>query len=245
MCGHHYQQYNAVLPVCQNQHIGVPYLWIWLLYSVSMNSACRLPYIITNHLCVLAIILPLSAAAKKKHSIATTAKLQSLKWLIPKTPLLLMWWCINWLHDGFRTRTGGWEFWLLLWRWHIFSIPLKVGQGIIAETCGLDDVVPPDDLGSGPCTPFIIYMPDTIAVFLVIKINIFWEKNITKVGVAMFVYWMICYCYCFRSGFKCNFSCIVQFSLYHNMVIGIMWHCTLVSSTPSQSMGLVFGCALF
>ena len=38
----------------------------------------------------LAIILPLSTVAKE-HSIATTAKLRSLKWLIPKTPLLLMW----------------------------------------------------------------------------------------------------------------------------------------------------------
>ena len=56
---------------------------------------------------------------------------------------------------------------------------------------------------------------------------------------------MIWYCYCFLSGFKCTFSCIVQYSLYHNMDICTMWHCTLVSSTPSQCIGLVFGCALF
>ena len=60
----------------------------------------------------------------------------------------------------------------------------------------------------------------------------------------MLVYWMIWYCYCFLSGFKCAFSCIVQYSLYHNMDIGNMWHCILVSSTPSQSIGLFFGCAL-
>ena len=54
----------------------------------------------------------------------------------------------------------------------------------------------------------------------------------------MLVYWMIWYCYCFLSGFKGTFSCIVQYSLCHNMDIGIVWHCTLVSSTPSQSMGL-------
>ena len=60
----------------------------------------------------------------------------------------------------------------------------------------------------------------------------------------MLVYWMIWYCYCFLSGFKCTFSCIVQYSPYHNMDIGTMWHCTLISSTQSQSMGLVFGCAL-
>ena len=37
------------------------------------------------------------------------------------------------------------------------------------------------------------------------------------------------------------FSCIGQDSLYHNMGIGTMWHCALVSCTPSQSMGLVLG----
>ena len=61
----------------------------------------------------------------------------------------------------------------------------------------------------------------------------------------MLVYWMIWCCHCFLSGFKCTFSCIVQYSLYHNMDIGSMWHCTLVSSTSSQSIGLCFGCALF
>ena len=61
----------------------------------------------------------------------------------------------------------------------------------------------------------------------------------------MLVYWMILYCQCFLFGFKCTFSCLVQYSLNHNMDIGTMWHCTLVSSTPSQSIGLFFGCALF
>ena len=51
--------------------------------------------------------------------------------------------------------------------------PIKTGRGIIAETCGLDDVLPPDDLGSGPCTLFIIYIPYIIAAFLVIKMNYF------------------------------------------------------------------------
>ena len=47
------------------------------------------------------------------------------------------------------------------------------------------------------------------------------------------------------SGFKCVFSCMVHYSLYHGMDIGTMWHCTLVSSTPSQSIALVLRCALF
>ena len=38
---------------------------------------------------------------------------------------------------------------------------------------------------------------------------------------------------------------IVQDSLYHNMDIGTMWHCASVTCTPSQSMGLFWGCALF
>ena len=104
---------------------------------------------------------------------------------------------------------------------------------------------PSDDLGSGPCNPFIIYIPHIIAAFLVIKINSFWDTYIPKVGVTMLVYWMICFCYCFLLGSKCTFSCIVQYSLYHNMDIGTIWHCTLVNNTPSQSIGLVFGCALF
>ena len=39
------------------------------------------------------------------------SKLQTLKRLISKTLLLLMWQCINWLQIGYRTRTGWWEFW--------------------------------------------------------------------------------------------------------------------------------------
>ena len=39
----------------------------------------------------------------------------------------------------------------------VLSIPLATGRWISVETCGLDDVFP-DDLGSGPYTPFIIYI---------------------------------------------------------------------------------------
>ena len=84
-----------------------------------------------------------------------------------------------------------------------------------------------------------------IAAFLVIKINSFERTYIPKVGVATLVYWMIWYYYCFLFGFKCTFNCIVQYSLYLNMDIGTMLNCTLVSSTQSQSIGLVFECALF
>ena len=52
----------------------------------------------------------------------------------------------TWFLDSNR-RVGVWS---LQWRWHILSIPLTTGRGTSAETCGLDDVFPPDDLGSRP-----------------------------------------------------------------------------------------------
>ena len=51
--------------------------------------------------------------------------------------------------------------WSLPWRWHILSIQLTTGRGTSAETCGLDDVFPPDDLGSRPealCWYIYIYI---------------------------------------------------------------------------------------
>ena len=91
----------------------------------------------------------------KKNSIATITKLRSLELPI-KTPLLHILYYINGLTHNFWTRTGGWEF-----DRHILSIPLTTGRGTSAETCGLDDVFPPDDLGSRPealCKYICIYM---------------------------------------------------------------------------------------
>ena len=48
----------------------------------------------------------------------------------------------TWPFDSNR-RVGVWS---LLWRWHILSIPLAKGRGTGAETCGLDEAFPPDDL---------------------------------------------------------------------------------------------------
>ena len=45
--------------------------------------------------------------------------------------------------------------------------------------------------------------------------------------------------FCLVSNVYFNF--IVQDSLYHNMDIGIVWHCALVSCTSSKSTGLVLG----
>ena len=52
----------------------------------------------------------------------------------------------TWFFDSNR-RVGVWS---LPWHSHILSIPLTTGRGKSAETCGLDDVFSPDDLGSRP-----------------------------------------------------------------------------------------------
>ena len=52
----------------------------------------------------------------------------------------------TWLLDSNR-RVGVWS---PPWHWHILSIPLTTGRGTGAETCGLDDAFPPDDLCSHP-----------------------------------------------------------------------------------------------
>ena len=60
--------------------------------------------------------------------------------------IVLCKWIDTWFLDSNR-RVGVWS---LPWRWHILSIPLTTGRGTSAETCGLDDMFPPDDLGSRP-----------------------------------------------------------------------------------------------
>ena len=41
---------------------------------------------------------------------------------------------------------------LLPRRWRIIPIPSEAGRGLSAEICGMDEVCPPDDLGSDPYT---------------------------------------------------------------------------------------------
>ena len=60
--------------------------------------------------------------------------------------IILYIWIDTWFLDSNR-RVGVWS---LPWRWHILFIPLTTGWGTSAETCGLDDIFPPDDLGSRP-----------------------------------------------------------------------------------------------
>ena len=73
----------------------------------------------------------------KKHSFATITQLRSLELLTAKTPLLHMLYYMNWLTHDFWTRTG---------------------RGTGAETCGLDNVFPPDDLCQALCWYIYIYI---------------------------------------------------------------------------------------
>ena len=56
---------------------------------------------------------------------------------------------------------------------------------------------------------------------------------------------LICILDNWNQFFLRDFKCIVQDNLCYNMYAGTMWHCALVSCTPSLSMGLFFGCTLF
>ena len=77
--------------------------------------------------------------------------------------IVLYKWIDTWFLDSNR-RVGVWS---LPWRWHILSISLTTGRGTSAEICGLDDVFPPDDLGSRPealCKYICMYIPYTNSV---------------------------------------------------------------------------------
>ena len=66
-------------------------------------------------------------------------------WSLPwRWHILTCKWIDTWFLDSNR-RVGVWS---LPWRWHILTIPLATGRGTSADTCGLDDVFPPDDFGS-------------------------------------------------------------------------------------------------
>ena len=125
------------------------------------------------------------------------------------------------------------------WHWDILSIPLKASRRISNETCGLDDVFRSDDLGSCSWTPFIIYIPYIITAILVIWINYFKRHTYQKlVWPCWFIEFDTVIVPCLVSSV--HFSCILRYSLYHNRDIGTLWQCRLVSSTPSQYIGLFF-----
>ena len=109
-------------------------------------------------------------------------------------------------------------------------------RGISADTCGLDNVFPPGDLGSGPYTQCIIYVTETSSF----QQTYTYQKLVWSWRCVAWYDTVILSCLVSNV----YFNCIVQDSLYHDMDIGTIWHCALVSCTPSQSIERVFGCAL-
>ena len=150
---------------------------------------------------------------------------------------------MNWLRNGFRTRTAGWEFDYSMALAHPLH-PLQAGRKISVETGGMDDVFPSGDHDCGPYTQFIIiYIPCIIATFWVTEKKFPRDIYIRRFCVAMTVCQMIWYCYFFPAWFQMYiyFNFIVQESLHYNMEICTMWHWALVSCTSSQSIGLFWG----
>ena len=135
--------------VCLNKELIKQSSWRWLetpwrLCDVTVMDE---PIVLTNNLKIAKLpqLRPHLSIVAKKHSIATITQLRSLELLInSSTAYIILYKLIDtWFLDSNR-RVGVWS---LPWRWHILSIPLKTGRGTSAETCGLADVFPPDDLG--------------------------------------------------------------------------------------------------
>ena len=100
----------------------------------------------------------------------------------------------------------------------------------------LDGVLPPEGLGSGPYTQYIIWVVET---------DSFWE-TCTCQGLVWPWRCVGWYNASFLSDLVLDvyFNCGVQDSLCQNMDMGVVWHYALVS-TLSHYMGLFLGYALF
>ena len=118
---------------------------------------------------------------------------------------------------------------ILPWRWHILSIPLEAGRGISAEICGLDEVFPIDDIGSGPYTQFIILVIE-ITALTDIYIPIISVANDDELDDMILLFILSCLVS------NVSFNCIVQDSRYHNMDIGTMCDIVFWSVAPHHSL---------
>ena len=87
-------------------------------------------------------------------------------------------------------------------------------------------------------------------IYYIWQIHISNQKALSKRHTCQKLAWP---CWCVGWHDTVIISCLVsnvpfkrkiQYSLYHNMDICTMWHCALVSYTSSQSIGLVWVCAL-
>ena len=142
--------------------------------------------------------------------------------------IVLYKWIDTWFLDSNR-RVGVWS---LPWRWHILSIPLTTGRGTSAETCGLDDVFPPDDLGS---------RPETLCWYICIYIYVYIPCTSSVIGRiyngSVIQYWRSCTPS--RSIGECAVpdlnailcflwftNCVLLFD--NNLILGCLWHYVFV-----------------
>ena len=124
----------------------------------------------------------------KKHSIPTIIKITEFGITDKNSStayIILCKWIDTWFLDSNR-RMGLWS---LPWRWHILSIPLTTGRGTSAETCGLDDVFLPDDLGSRPEFCYRSYIQRECHSVLA-KLHPITFYRIVFLGSARFLGWM-------------------------------------------------------
>ena len=140
-----------------------------------------------DRLYIPVITLHLSIVAKKKpfycndHTITesgTTDKNSSTAYVISYELI------DTWFLDPNR-RVGVWS---LPWRCHILSIPLTTGRGTSAETCGLEDVFPPDDIGSRPealCYYIYIYISVDVCVCMPYMSSVIGRIYTTEVSFSI------------------------------------------------------------
>ena len=84
-------------------------LSVWIAYDC-IHCKCldvKMCLISMGHLCILVIILSIVA---KNILLRRRQNYGVWNYWYQKTPLLQMWRYINWLHNSFWTRTGGWDF---------------------------------------------------------------------------------------------------------------------------------------
>ena len=137
--------------------------------------------------------------------------------------IVLYKWIDTWFLDSNR-RVGVWS---LPWRWHILSIPLITGRGTSAETCGLDDVFPPDDLGSRPealcwyiciyICMYILYMSSVIGRIYNGSVIQYWRSCTPSRSIGE----------CAVPGLNATFcflwftNCVLLFD--KNLILGCLW----------------------
>ena len=97
------------------------------------------------------------------------------------------------------------------WRWHILSIiPFTTGRGTGAETCGLDDVFPPDDLCSRPealCYYIYIYILSSES-----KTQLVNQRKLNSYRICIYILYYI-YAY----------SIWVLFPLVYQLCLALWW----------------------